>query len=75
MASLYRRSCTYYIEDKELAVDWADLDLAQKRLVYSEGGKLFSKSFTLDKEKKLVWGDVRLLEDFSFLQYEASNKK
>lgn len=75
MAISYRRSGTYFIEDQELQVDWADLDLSQKRLIYSEDGKLYSKSFTLDKAKKILWGEVKLLRDFTVLQYEHPNKK
>jgi hypothetical protein len=61
----YRRECTYTLDDQVLGVDWADLDLSQNRLVYSVDGQLFSRSFTLDKDKKLVWNEKKLLEDFT----------
>jgi hypothetical protein len=68
----YRRECTYTLDDQVLGVDWADLDLSQNRLVYSVDGQLFSRSFTLDKDKKLVWNEKKLLEDFTARQYESN---
>jgi hypothetical protein len=68
----FRRECTYTLDDQVLGVDWADLDLSQKRLVYSVDGQLFSRSFTLDKDKKLVWNEKKLLEDFTARQYESN---
>lgn len=68
----YRRVCQYKVDDESLAVDWADLDASQKRLLFSIDGQLFSRSFTLDKDKNLVWNEKILLEDFTARQYESN---